>query len=106
MFILITMGKIHKNLSIDDTLNAVSTDNGWNMSEILEEAIKDKMQKASMAELVKSEHKCDFCGKPDRLASRDDLEGLTWLWPDERWICESCLKRKSAAIAISGGIHG
>jgi hypothetical protein len=38
---------------------------------------------------------CEFCGRLEEKATRDNLEGLTWLWPDEKWICTSCLKRQS-----------
>lgn len=42
---------------------------------------------------------CDFCGKTDRKAARDDLNGIIWLYPDERWICESCLRRGALRIS-------
>jgi len=42
--------------------------------------------------------KCEFCGKEDEKATRDNLTGIIWLWPDERWICDSCFKDKSRRI--------
>ena len=48
------------------------------------------------------EGKCDFCGKEDRKATAKDLNGITWLWPDLKWICEACLKFKMPLIGISG----
>jgi len=37
------------------------------------------------------EKKCKFC-------EREDPKGLTWLWPDEKWICKSCLKRRMSHV--------
>jgi hypothetical protein len=91
--------------SIDADIKAQAKAKGYNISEVLEEALVKKIEQATMKEKTYSEHRCEFCGKPDRLATRDDLTGLTWLWPDERWICESCLSRKYAALAVTGAIH-
>jgi hypothetical protein len=51
--------------------------------------------------ITKSEGcKCDFCGRIEEKAFVDHEnnkyhDGLTWLYPDERWICSSCLLRRS-----------
>jgi len=42
-----------------------------------------------------TEMRCETCGKFMRKATKDDENGLTWLWPDEKWICPSCLTRIS-----------
>jgi len=44
--------------------------------------------------------KCEFCGREEDKAfvshpQEEYHDGLTWLYPDERWICSHCLKKKS-----------
>ena len=43
---------------------------------------------------------CDFCDREDRKATIDNLKGLNWLSPDEKWICEFCLETKRRAVPI------
>ena len=47
------------------------------------------------------EGKCDFCGKEDRKATAKDLNGITWLWPDLKWICAKCLTFKQPLVGVS-----
>jgi len=42
--------------------------------------------------------KCEFCGQEEARADINHLTGLTWLWPDEMWICSICLKEKKRHI--------
>ena len=45
---------------------------------------------------------CFYCGRECEKAYVDNQskyhEGMTWLYPDEKWICERCLKAKSNKI--------
>ena len=50
--------------------------------------------KPTESDLFQGEFKCEFCDKKMRKASIDNLKGLTWLWPDEKWICPNCLRYK------------
>ena len=44
---------------------------------------------------------CDYCRKYGKKASEDtNYKGIILLCPDELWICEDCLKRKSGNIII------
>ena len=43
--------------------------------------------------------KCDFCEAEEETATRQNLKGLTLLCPDEKWICDLCLKIKIRKIA-------
>jgi post-segregation antitoxin (ccd killing protein) len=97
--------KIPTQMTIEQEVKEKAKELGFNISEVAEEALIKKIEEATMKEKVNSEHRCEFCGKIDRLATRDDLTGLTWLWPDERWICESCLKAKTAAMTVAASIH-
>ena len=38
--------------------------------------------------------KCDFCGREKRMATRNDLDGLTLLDPTDKLICDRCLRSK------------
>lgn len=43
--------------------------------------------------------KCNFCGVEGETATRENLRGLCLLSPDEKWICDICLKIKIKNIA-------
>ena len=51
--------------------------------------------------MPKSEAKCDFCGREEKQATVKNLEGMTWLCPDEVWICSSCLNEKKRRITVA-----
>ena len=55
--------------------------------------------------------KCAFCGNEGEKETAKDVKPttntkdpvehptlLTWLWPDEKWICNNCLRNKSLKI--------
>jgi len=67
-----------------------------NISSAAEEGIKNKLGMIDVKIIEPT--KCEFCGREDRKATRNDLTGLTWLYPDEKWICEKCLKSRSHRI--------
>lgn len=94
----VSMGK-HTNVLLDDNDVEEAKKRGINISELTRDALKKKLGK----EQVEIEHveNCEFCGKYEEKASKENqYKGLTWLYPDERWICESCLKSKSARAKI------
>jgi len=91
------MVKRHTTLNIDDELMIKAKEKGVNVSEAAEQAILDKLGEVTVV-IKNSEGICDFCGKSGEMATRDDLTGLTWLYPDERWICEDCLIKKGKHI--------
>ena len=37
---------------------------------------------------------CEYCGTGDRLATADDLDGLSLLDGDDKLICNRCLRSK------------
>ena len=63
-----------------------------NISEILENAIKDRLGIVEFA--VELSDKCDICGRELRKATAENQNGLIWLYPDEKWICPRCLRNK------------
>lgn len=50
------------------------------------------------------EGRCDFCNRPGEKATRKNLEGISFLNPDFKWICESCLKREMQKEAIMASL--
>lgn len=88
-------------LSIDEEIKKKAKEAGINMSAIAEEALKDKLD-LKEALIDNKIMKCEFCGREQEKAYVDRsrfkekyVPGLTWLWPDEKWICSSCLYSRS-----------
>lgn len=48
---------------------------------------------------------CEFCGNEGEKETKDtinrNLRGLTLLQPDEKWICNSCLKIEGKIRAMT-----
>jgi hypothetical protein len=108
--------------SIDAELKEEAKKAGLNISEITEKAIQDWIKKPELG--VVKLFQCAFCnevGQRETIkeakeanvkAQFDDnakhpLEyseptRLSWLWPDEKWICNKCLSRKCNNAVISG----
>ena len=67
-----------------------------NLAKKLKEGENGKMDKPK-----DFEGHCDYCGKSGKKATAKNLNGITLLSPDERWICDSCLKRMMKNIPVS-----
>jgi len=85
------MSKQHLNLSVDSELIKRAKERFANISDIIENAIRDKLE---IIQVDTSVNKCNFCKREEKKATADNLEGLTWLCPDEVWICSRCLREK------------
>ena len=84
------MGKSITPLTIDEDIKKRAKEMNLNMSGIAEEAIRDKVKfKEKMGEV--SPRSCAWCGSEIKIATKEDLNGLMWISPEERWICPSCL---------------
>ena len=92
------MVKRHTTLNIEDNLLKKAKENCLNISVIAEKAIKDKLNLKEV-QMDISIDKCEFCGREDEKATKNNLNGLCWLSPDEKWICKFCLKRKTLDVA-------
>jgi hypothetical protein len=91
------MTKKTTTLTINDNIIQEAKKNFLNMSEIAENAIRDKLGKKDV-EIDTIVDECEFCGKKEKQATYEDSVGLSWIYPDERWICNSCLKSKGRYI--------
>lgn len=92
------MAKKHAMITVDEDLHKKAREMGLNISAISEQAISRKMVVQEVE--IEGDKDCDFCGKVEPQATANSPIGMTWLWPDERWICDSCLKRKSARAQV------
>ncbi len=105
--------KRHTSLSVDDDLIQQAKDKDLNISELTEEAIKSKLGFVDVA-IDTTIEKCEFCGKEGKKETVEDIRSstntkdpvqyptlLTWLWPDEKWICNACLRNKSKKVPAS-----
>ena len=97
------MGKIHTTVSIDDELLAKAKNQGFNISGEFESALRKRFVSTEVLIPKADGEKCAFCGKIEAKATIDNLDGLTWLCPDEQWICAACLNNKARQVIISFG---
>lgn len=95
----VCMVKRHTTLSIDNDLLTQAKERELNVSKLAEEAIKEALGLTDV--VIEEPSKCDFCNKEMERATSINLNGLTWLYPDERWICSRCLKVKCDSIPAS-----
>ena len=86
-------------ITIDSDLRKQAKEAMINISALTEQAIKDKLNVREVKESIK----CEFCGKDEPKAWFEYLsngtevyhDGITWLCPNEKWICIKCLAFKS-----------
>jgi hypothetical protein len=108
--------KTGTQLTIDDEIKKLAKEKGINMSEAAEEGIRRKLE---FKEICVSPSKCEFCGKDNcKLETETEIEPetnsreqiknphlLTYLYPDDKWICNECLRKKCIGLAIEGDVH-
>ena len=105
--------KQHVNISVEQAWIEQAKEKDLNISELTEDAIQAALKKIEVI-IDTSVEKCDFCGKKGAKETPDDIEReantnepvkhptlLTWLWPDERWICNACLRLEGRKIPAS-----
>lgn len=96
------------NINLNEELKKKAKQTGLNISALTEHAIKEKLgeKKVKPNETLK----CQFCGRRGYRETAEEAllefqknepNALTWLWPDEKWICNSCLRRKMLSVAAA-----
>jgi uncharacterized protein with PIN domain len=93
------MVRVHTTLSVEQELLERVKETSMNMSDILNTALRDRLG-IKVVEIPEG-NKCEYCGREMRQATKDDMNGLYWFFPDEKWICPLCDKMKSRAIINS-----
>ena len=114
----IDMTKRNIHVTVDEDTHNLAVNKGLNISGIVDEALYSKVHQ-NMVEIGSFDNlKCDWCGTPGERERAEDCEAivnikdpvknptkLTWLWPDERWICNRCLRKKTRRVPVGGGVH-
>ena len=99
--VCICMVKKTTTLTIDSDLIDEAKKELINISAVAEDAIRAKLGKENV-DINKNIDHCEFCstvGIPEtRETINQERTGLTWLYPDERWICNECLSVKGRRI--------
>lgn len=85
-------------VSIENYLKTQAKDKGINISAATEEGIKKEL---NMQTISPDDAICKFCDRKEELASKDNLKGMTWLCPDECWICSTCLTNEIEKLKIT-----
>ena len=105
---IICMSKKHTTLSIKSDVIEEAKRKFLNMSEIAEKAIKEKLNIIEVEIDNPKSLTCKFCGlegtKETAKEAKEEIgrkNALTWLYPDEKWICNICLKEKYNALIIT-----
>jgi len=84
--------KGHTMISVEVELIKQAKERCMNISEVCEKAIRDKLNnKIDVKEELRT---CRFCSS---------TEDLTFLCPDEVWICPKCLKGEISKVSVCIG---
>jgi len=86
--------KVQTNLSIDKDIKEKAQQVGMDLSETAERAFRERLN----IKEIWIKDICEFCGKAEEKATAKDPHGLCWLCPDEKWICDECLKSKMSHV--------
>ncbi len=112
--------KARTTISIDMELLKLAQEKKYNVSGLAEDAIKKKHLRPDIDEI--KELKCEFCGNAGETETIGNVNcqnkesqknnnakhplqyseptKLTWLWPDDKWVCNRCLKIQSCGVNI------
>ena len=97
---MIYMSKKHVMISIEEDIHKKAQDKFINISGVAEDAIREKLSKKEVT--MTNPTKCELCGIEGVQETKETVNksstGLTWLYPDEIWICNRCLKGESRFI--------
>ena len=112
------MAKRHISVTVDEDVHDLAQKRNLNISAIMSQALYEKTFGIQTTIPIGDNLKCDFCGHPGEREKASDVEKvvnikdpvrnptlLTWLWPNEQWICNSCLRIKTRSVPAAGGIH-
>ena len=94
------MVKQHANLNIEHDVIEKAKEKRINISQVAEKALREHLKIEEVH--IEEAKECDFCRREGVKETIETLNqndnGLTWLYPDEKWICNSCLRRKGRNI--------
>jgi len=94
------MGKKNVMISIDEDLHKKCKDKLLNISGEVDSALRKRLE-ITKVEINKAE-RCEFCGREGVVETAGNINekenGLSWLYPDKKWICNRCLKRANRTL--------
>ena len=109
--------------SIDSDLKKLAKEKHINISAVTENALREKLNKKQVE--INAPLNCEVCGEPGIRKSAEDVRisiqnateennthsflptaladqrKLTWLYPDEKWICNACLLIKIKSVGVA-----
>ena len=83
-------------LTINDEVIKEAKERGINISQLTENALKREFGEVTFN--TNDGSKCQFCNEEGIKATKENLTGICWLWPDEMWICNKCLREKNKRV--------
>ncbi|KKK73384.1 hypothetical protein LCGC14_2894360 [marine sediment metagenome] len=94
--------KIHTNISIDNDLRKKAEQANLNISGLTEHAIKEKLNYKDVT--ISTDEACKDCGRPGPKEKASNINkdphAMTWLYPDEIWLCNICLRRRYMQVHV------
>jgi len=99
-------------ISIDNDLVEEAQKKFLNISAVTEQAVKEKLGKVEVS--IDQPEICSDCGLECPKETAEDIPSkrttlgtanpnrLTWLYPDEIWICNACLEKRIRTDFSSG----
>lgn len=95
------------SMNLEHELIEKSRRMGLNMSQVAESAIREKLGHVQV-EIDTTTKICAFCGTEGERETADEVktrkeraDGMTWLWPNEVWICNKCLNFKKKGVTAA-----
>ncbi|MDD4110497.1 MAG: type II toxin-antitoxin system CcdA family antitoxin [Clostridia bacterium] len=79
------------NITIDPFVLEQAKEKGINISETAERAVVNKLNPENPIDTT-GDH-CEYCGTKMKKATANDMNGLYYFLPDEKWICPRCEKK-------------
>ncbi len=80
-------------ITINEEIHKLAKENNINISQESEKAIKKCLDLKKIE--IQRPTICEICGAEGETETKESINtrthGLTWLYPDEIWICNSCL---------------
>ena len=106
------MAKDITSIRIDTDLRDKAKARMINISGLTEDAIRQKIGEIDVT--IDEPLYCSDCGRKGEKETADKVQtivnikdkvrnptDLVWLYPDERWICNSCLRRRVRQVPVS-----
>jgi hypothetical protein len=93
------MTKKHTTLTIEDDIVERAKKMNINISEVTERRLREVVGEVKFN--TNDGEECEYCGRKDVQATAKDFnKGLMWLYPYEKWICQTCFNRASKDQSI------